>query len=222
MAPGRKTGGRIAGVSKNKPKPLKLPDTEANRALIAMAPTAEFRSPKAVMLSAMMKFERMSDVLMAKAERMTGEQQPYEDIKQVVAEAHKFTFAAVNCADRVAPYIHARLIAVQGEAAADKPAFVIRAPAVMSDSSAWQAAVGAAVVDMEAQSGSVVRQNEVAATQVAPEPKATPAPSPVVLANDPKTNRITVMPPGPRVVQPTGTAEWLARVETERRRAGGS
>jgi hypothetical protein len=213
MAIGRKTGGRVKGISKNKPKSIKLPDTDENRALVLMAPTAEIRSPKAVMLSAMMKFERMSDVLMAKAERMTLAKTPSEDIAKVVAEAHKFTFAAVSCAEKVSPYVHARLIAVQGEAAADKPAYVIRAPSVMEDSSAWQASVGAAVMDMEAQSASVVRQNEVAATQIAETPQTAPQPAAVALVADPKTNRITIMPPGPRVVQPVGTQEWLDSIK---------
>jgi hypothetical protein len=219
MANGRKTGGRRKGVP-NKPKLIVSPEQLARDRAIALMTPDEIRTPKAVMLSAMMKFERMSDVLMAKAERMTGDKKPYEAIKQVVAEAHKFTFAAVNCADRVAPYIHARLIAVQSEDKPDRPAFVVRAPAVMTDSSAWQAAVGAAVMDMEAQSSPVVRQNEVAATQVAPAPQASPTPAPVVLAPDPKTNRITAMPPGTVILKPSGTTEWLDSVAAEKRRVG--
>lgn len=226
MAPGRKTGGRIRGVSKNKPKPIIMEPTDENRALALMAPTAEVRTPKAVMLSAMLKFERMSDVLMAKAERMTGDKAAYEDIKQVIAEAHKFTVAAVNCADRVAPYIHARLLAVEsrGDMTQDRAPFVLRAPAVMVDSAAWQEAVGAAVLDMEAQSAQnlpVVRQTEVTATPIAQTQETAPAASPVALAVSPDTGRITVMPPGPRVVQPSGSDEWLAAVTAERRKAAG-
>jgi hypothetical protein len=226
MAPGRKTGGRITGISKNKPKPIRLPDTEENRALALMAPTAEVRTPKAVMLSAMLKFERMSDVLMGKAQRMTQTRADPGGIAKIVAEAHKFTIAAVQCAEKVAPYIHARLLSVESRGdMADKAPFVIRAPAVMEDSSAWQAAVGAAVIDMEAASVPSGGQPEVLAhpaQQQAAPPQNAPADVPVVLVPDPKTSRITVMPPGPRVVQPFGNAEWLDRVEQERRRANGS
>ena len=46
--------------------------------------------------------------------------------------------AAVQCAEKVAPYIHARLLAVEsrGDMTEDKAPFVIRAPMVMDDSSA--------------------------------------------------------------------------------------
>jgi hypothetical protein len=210
-----KTGGRKKGQG-NKPRAITLPDTDESRALIALAPTAEIRTPKAVMLSAMMKFERMSDVLMAKAERMTGDKFPYEDIKQVVAEAHKFTFAAVKCASEAAPYVHAKLLSIESRAEEKAAPFVVRAPAVMADSSAWQAAVGAAVIDMEAAQAPSAGRTEVSAhsaQQQGPEPQNAPPTTAVALMNDPKTNRITVMPPGPRVVQPVGSAEWLAGIQ---------
>jgi hypothetical protein len=211
-----KTGGRKKGQG-NKPKAIVLPDTDESRALIALAPTAEIRTPKAVMLSAMMKFERMSDVLMAKAERMTGDKFPYEDIKQIVAEAHKFTFAAVKCASEAAPYVHAKLLSIESRTEEKAAPFVVRAPAVMADSSAWQAAVGAAVIDMEAAQSPgnevPVRQTESGATLPAQTEQQAPQTAPVALMNDAKTNRITVMPPGPRVVQPSGTEQWLASIK---------
>ena len=105
-----------------------------------------------------------------------------------------------------------RAIAVL-DATDGKMPFVVRAPAVMADSSAWQAVVGAAVIDMEAQNSPVVRSNEVAATLPAQTGQQAPQTAPVALMNDPKTNRITVMPHGPRVVQPVGSAEWLASIQ---------
>lgn len=211
-----KTGGRKKGQG-NKPKAIVLPDTDESRALIALAPTAEIRTPKAVMLSAMMKFERMSDVLMAKAERMTGDKFPYEDIKLIVAEAHKFTFAAVKCASEAAPYVHAKLLSIESRTEEKAAPFVVRAPAVMADSSAWQAAVGAAVIDMEAAQSPgdrvPVRQTEREATLAHPAQSNVPAATAVPLMNDPKTNRITVMPHGPRMVQPSGTQEWLDSIK---------
>ena len=219
MANGRKTGGRRKGVP-NKPKLLVSPEQLAKDRAIALMTPDEIRTPKAVMLSAMHKFERMSDVLMAKAERMTRTRAEAGGIAKVVAEAHKFTFAAVSCAEKVAPYIHARYLAIEARGEENRPAFVVRAPAVMTDSSAWQAAVGAAVMDMEAASAPVVRQNEVAATQVAQTPQAPPTPSPVVLAPDPKTNRITAMPPGTVILKPVGSEEWLDSVAAEKRRVG--
>src|ERR1700678_2418688 len=109
MAIGRKTGGKVKGVSKHGPKPIKLPDTAENRQLVLMAPTAEIRTPKAVMLDAMIFLDRMA--------RDSFEKQDY-------VPALKYMQASVQVAERVAPYVHARLlIAVQGEAAADKPAY---------------------------------------------------------------------------------------------------
>ena len=99
------------------------------------------------MLSAMMKFDRLSDMMLTEASRMGDG----EGRAETIAAAHRFTIAAVQCAEKVAPYIHARLIAMKArEGAEERVPYVIRAPAVMADSSAWQAAVGAAVVDMEA------------------------------------------------------------------------
>ncbi len=211
MAPGRKTGGRIKG-SRNKPKALFLAPTDENRALMAMAPTAEVRTPKAVMLAAMLKFERMSDVLMAKAERMTDEKSPFEEIKQVVTESHKFTLAAVACAEKAAPYVHARYLAIETRTEEKAAPFVIRAPAVAMDSSSWQATVGSEIMDMEAAQMPMARSNEVAIPEPQT-PQTAPAPSAVVLTTDPKTNKITVMPPGPRVVQPNGSQEWLESIK---------
>jgi hypothetical protein len=60
-------------------------------------------------------------------------------------EGHKFTIAAVQCAEKVAPYIHARLLAVESrrDMTQDKAPYVVRVPAVLADSTAWQTAVGA-------------------------------------------------------------------------------
>src|SRR5216684_6645618 len=198
MAPGRKTGGRIAGVSKNKPKPIKLQDTEENRALVILSGTTKVRSPRAVMMDAMLRLDGM-----AKRHFETKDYVP----------ALKYLQAAVMVADRLAPYCHARLLSIESRSEDKAAPFVVRAPAVMSDSSEWQAAVGAAVIDMEAAQAPVVRQNEVSATQVSQTPQSSPAPLPVTLTADPKTSRITVMPPGPRVVQPSGTQEWLDSIQ---------
>jgi hypothetical protein len=53
MAPNFKTGGRTKGTP-NKPRPIILASTEENRELLAMA--AVMRTPKAVMLEAMLRF----------------------------------------------------------------------------------------------------------------------------------------------------------------------
>ena len=62
MAPGFKTGGRTKGTP-NKPRPIILASTEENRELLAMA--AVMRTPKAVMLNAMLRFERIGLSLLA-------------------------------------------------------------------------------------------------------------------------------------------------------------
>ena len=130
------------------------------------------------------------------------------DVKTILEDSFKYSVAAVQCAEKAAPYTHAKLLSIESRTEEKAAPFVVRAPAVMADSSAWQAAVGAAVVDMEAGqspgNGVPVRQTgEV----TLPHPVQTNAPATAVaLMNDPKTNRITVMPPGPwRVVQPSGT-----------------
>lgn len=196
-----KSGGRSKGTP-NKVKPIILAPTDANRALALMAPTAEVRTPKAVMLDAMLFFDQM-------AREYHKDGQP--------GLAAKSMIAAVQCAEKVAPYIHARLIAMESrDDALDRPAFVIRAPAVMTNSAAWQEAVGVAVMDMEASQAPSGGQGKVlaaAAVQSPSESQPVPASTAVALAADPKTNRITVMPPGPRTVQPSGTQEWLDSVK---------
>jgi hypothetical protein len=131
--------------------------------------------------------------------------------------ALKYLQAAVAVADRVAPYIHARLLSVESRTEEKAAPFVVRAPAVMADSSAWQDAIGAAVIDMEAAQSPgnevPVRQTESGATLPAQAAQQAPQTAPVALMNDPKTNRITVMPPGPRVVQPNGTQAWLDSIK---------
>ena len=207
-----KTGGRKKGT-KNLPPPIVVTPEELakDRALAIVAP-AELKTPKAVMLSAMMKFDRLSDMMLTEASRMGDG----EGRAETIAAAHRFTIAAVQCAEKVAPYIHARLIAMESrEGAEERVPYVIRAPAVMADSSAWQAAVGAAVVDMEA---SQAVQAPLAGPAASAAPVASSAPAALVLGPDAKSGRITVMPAGPRVVQPAGTEEWLAEVDRERRR----
>ena len=199
MAPGRKTGGRIAGVSRNKPKPIKLPDTEENRALVLAA--TQVLTPKGVMAEAMKRYYDMAH----------GFQR---DNNQ--AEENKAWGACVAVAKELAPFVHARYLAVESRSEEKAAPFVVRAPAVMADSSAWQAAVGAAVIDMEAAQSPSAGRTEVSAypaQQQAPEPQNAPPATAVALMNDPKTNRITVMPLGPRVVQPSGTEQWLASIK---------
>jgi hypothetical protein len=126
------------------------------------------------------------------------------------------TYATI--ADLAADFESPRYRAIEMIVNGDNQApFVVRAPAVMADSSAWQAAVGAAVIDMEATQspGNVVpvAQTEREAALAHPNQTNAPAATAVPLMNDPKTNRITVMPPGPRVVQPSGTQEWLDSIK---------
>lgn len=204
-----KTGGKVKGA-KNKPKPIILEPTDENRALVLMAPTAEVRTPKAVMLDAMMFFDRLA--------RESAEMKDY-------GTATRYMASAVQCAREVAPYVHARLIAMESrEGAAERVPYVVRAPAVMADSASWQAAVGAAVLEIEAAqvpSGGQPSVSGVSPASTAVVRPIEPVPAPVALVADQKTGRVTVMPPGPRVVQPAGTAEWLERVAAEKRRVGG-
>ena len=196
-----KTGGRGKNVP-NKPPMLKLPDTEENRALVLAAPTTPVLTPKAVMAEAMKRYYDMAH----------GFQR---DNNQ--AEENKAWGACVAVAKELAPFVHARYLAVESRSEEKTAPFVVRAPAVMADSSAWQAAVGAAVIDMEAAQspGNVVpvAQTEREAALVPPAQSSAPATAPVALMNDPKTNRITVMPPGPKVVQPNGTQAWLDSIK---------
>jgi hypothetical protein len=222
LAIGRKTGGKIKGVSKHKPKPIILAPTDENRALALMAPTAEVRTPKAVMLSAMLKFERMSDVLMSKAERLTKAHAKPEGIAKLVAEAHRFTVAAVQCAEKVAPYIHARLLAVEsrGDMTEDKAPYVVRVPTVMTSSADWQTAVGAALIEAAASqpdNGPLQASLPHPAKSQPADPEGPPVPASVVLRADQKGRISTVMPAVPKVVQPAGTQEWLDSVAASRK-----
>jgi hypothetical protein len=194
-----KTGGRRKG-SANRPKPVVLSPDEAAQSR-ALTIVTEIPTPKSVMMNAMIMLDGLA--------KKHFEIQDY-------GPALKYLQAAVAVADRVAPYIHARLLSVESRSEEKAAPFVVRAPAVMADSSAWQAAVGAAVIDMEATQSPSAGRTEVSAhpaQQQAPEPQNAPPATAVALMNDPKTNRITVMPPGPRVVQPNGTQAWLDSIK---------
>jgi hypothetical protein len=225
MAPGRKTGGRVRGISKNKPKPIILEPTPENRALQLLAESApEVRTPKAVMLGAMRHFEDLALGLIDQAKLKLATDP--EAATALGIQGQKFMIAAVQCADRVAPYIHARLLAIEsrGDMTADKAPYVVRVPSVMADSTAWQAAVGAAVIDMEPAQIATGGRTEALSHPAMPQPvtpEPPPPPAPVALVADQKTGRITIMPPGPKVVQPAGTDEWLQKVTAERRKVAG-
>jgi hypothetical protein len=193
-----KTGGRRKG-SANRPKPVVLSPDEAAQSR-ALTIVTEIPTPKSVMMNAMIMLDGLA--------KKHFEIQDY-------GPALKYLQAAVAVADRVAPYIHARLLSVESRSEEKAAPFVVRAPAVMADSSAWQAAVGAAVIDMEATQSPSAGRTEVSAhpAQQQPHETQTAPTTAVALMNDPKTNRITVMPPGPRVVQPVGSAEWLAGIQ---------
>jgi hypothetical protein len=212
-----KTGGRGKGVP-NKPKPIKLSDTPENRQLVLMAPTLakEIKTPKSIMLAAMMRFDDMSRELMAKAQRMAKGNRPLEEIRSTLEEAYRFTLAAVKCASDAAPYIHARLLAVESRGVdnVDSVPYVLRSPMVMPNSAQWQEAVQELLRDREATEAMehLRESNAPRASGSGLEAMSHPA-SPTPLKADPTTSRITVMPPGPRTVQPSGTEEWLASIK---------
>ena len=238
-----KTGGRKRGVP-NRPKPEILPPGSPEaiyKAEVARAVVIG-RTPKAVMLDAMVRFANLSETLFCKAERMAKTRANPEKIAILRNEAHKFMIAAVQCAEKVAPYIHARLLAVESRGDnVDPIPFVLRAPSVVENSARWQAMVAAEVIEQEADQPARVaewlehvareapRTASVAqpAALADPRPSAAPDPAqaakPVALVADQNTGRIstTMMPVGPVVVRPSGSAEWLAAVTEDRRKAAG-
>jgi hypothetical protein len=230
MAKGRKTGGRIKGVSKNKPKRHVLPpDTakglldEAARALTLVS--APVRTPKAVMLDAMFRFENLGLGFLAKAEKLMKTRADPEKAAELAREGHRFIVAAVECATKAAPYIHARLLAVEsrGDMTQDEAPFVIRVPSVVQASPAWQAAVMAEAAEIEASRPAIPPRPEVSAPVAAfapPKPPAPPATTPVVLEADQDTSRIRAMPVGPVTIKPAGQ-DWLDSVMSEQKRKAG-
>ena len=135
--------------------------------------------------------------------------------------------AAVQCAEKVAPYIHARLLAVEsrGDMTEDKAPFVVRVPSVMADSAAWQAAVGAALGEAVASAAPSGAQ-PVALADPRPSPLLVSDPAlvakPVPLVANQKTGRIsTMMPAAPAVMKPAGTQEWLDAIVAGQRKAVG-
>lgn len=227
-----KTGGKVKG-SKNRPKVEVLPpetaksivDETARAVVLTSAPV---RTPKAVMLEAMTRFENLGLGLLMKAERLTKRNAKLETIAETAREGHKYIVAAVECATKVAPYIHARLLAVEarGDTTEDRAPFVVRVPAVAVNSSEWQMAVGVALLAQaadEAPQSPPGHRPEAAphpGLPRPPEPTPPPAPAPAVLAADPKSGRITMMPAVAAPAKPAGTDEWLAQVTADRRKAG--
>jgi len=217
-----KTGGRKKGVG-NKERivvPEVLPPETAESIIAETAramvlASSPVRTPKAVILDAMMRFEALGLGFLTKADRLMKRNAGTAKVAEAAQEGHRYIVAAVECATKAAPYVHARLLAVEsrGDMTQDQAPFVVRVPAVMADSTVWQAAVGSAILDMEAEPSPVVRSNEVAATLMAPNPPPAPVASPVPLMLDPKTSRITAMPPGPATVRPMGTEEWLQSIK---------
>jgi hypothetical protein len=135
------------------------------------------------------------------------------------------TYAAV--ADLAADFESPRFRAIavmEGTGGVGKAPYVVRVPSVMADSTAWQAAVGSAVLDMEPVQTATGGRTEALPHPAIPQPVAPeplPVPAPVALVADQKTGRITMMPPGPKVVQPEGTEAWLQAVTAERRKVAG-
>lgn len=233
MAAGRKTGGRKKG-SKNKAtvvRPEVLPPETAESVLAETAravvlTTAPVRTPKAVMLDAMIRFENLGLGFLTRAERLMKRGATVDKVQAEAMEGHKFIVAAVECAMKAAPYVHARLLAVEsrGDMTQDEAPFVIRVPTVLGDSTVWQAAVGSEILDIEAAQAASRPRPEVSTPSPATDSPArpdAPATTPAVLTIDQKTSQITAMPPGPKVVKPSGTEEWLAGVMAERRKAAG-
>lgn len=232
MAKGRKTGGRIKGVSKNKERivvPEVLPPETAESMIAETAramvlASSPVRTPKAVMLDAMMRFESLGFGFLAKADRMMKKGYATAKVAETAQEGHKFIVAAVECATKAAPYVHARLLAIEsrGDMTQDKAPYVVRVPSVMADSSAWQTAVGAAIIEGEVVQVASGGQPMALPHPAAPQPvvpEGPPAPAPMVLGID--KGKITAMPAGPRVVQPEGSEQWLAAVQAERRKVAG-
>jgi hypothetical protein len=220
MAVGRrpgtpKTGGKIKGVSKNKPKPLILDDTPENRALVLAAPTTKVLTPKIAMMAALQYYYDLAQDMM-RAQNQEG--------------TNKAWSACLAVAKELAPFIHARLLAVEsrGDFTDAQVPFVLRSPFVVENSAEWQAMASqqAAVLDKadreavlehlryrEATSGLTLPISGKSSLREQP-PEAMPHPAtPTPLRADQATSRITVMPPGPRVVQPSGTAEWLESIK---------
>lgn len=228
-----KTGGRAKG-SKNKnrvvtPDVLPAETAEAVLAETARAVTlmsAPVRTPKAVILDAMLHFEALGKGFLAKADRLMKTRADTAKIAEAAQEGHKYIVAAVECATKAAPYVHARLLAVEsrGDMTEDKAPFVVRVPSVVGDSAAWQAAVLSEAAEIEASRPAIPARPEasgVAAALCPPEPPPAPATTPVVLESVPDRSLIRAMPPGPVTVKPVGTQEWLDSVMDERRKAAG-
>ena len=53
----------------------------------------------------------------------------------------------MQCAEKVAPYIHAKLIAVEQKGSDDAVPFVVRLPPVIQRSEDWQAAATVAIIE---------------------------------------------------------------------------
>jgi hypothetical protein len=207
-----KTGGRARGTPNKpkqigvltKPRPIKL--TQQDRELIVMAQV--MRTPKAVILEAMVKFETLGKGLLAKADNLMKTRGDPKKAAELAEEGYKYIVAAVECATKVAPYIHARLLAVEsrGDMTADRPPYVLRAPTVMANGEAWQAAVGAAAIEREAvqvpSGGQPLALLDPRPSLAPPTPERAQVATPMALVADQKSGRIsTMMPAGLRLVK---------------------
>ena len=169
--------------------------------------TAVMRTPKAVMLDAMLRFERIGLSLLAEAERLAETKASASQIALLATEGHKFMIAAVQCAEKVAPYCvrGCSRSKSRGRHDRDKAPYVIRAPMVMDDSTTWQAAVER----REAKQWHPRRRAE---------PRQRLCRTLCLRDRSERAGSTTIMPARPVVVKPTGTQEWLESVASQRKR----
>ena len=166
---------------------------------------AEVRTPKAVMMDAMMFFDRLA--------------RDYHAMKEF-EKAGKCMVSAVQVAEKVAPYIHARLLAVESQNTEQPSPFVVRVPAVIADSAAWQAATGAGAVDLEPaalahpalQNDPTVVSGPANGIPLPEDGQLPPKPGPLI-PKPPELRPLNFMPNGNATVAPAGSAEWLESIK---------
>jgi hypothetical protein len=210
MAPGFKTGGRKKG-SKNKPKPRALTVQESENVrlgeILQPVRTGPL-TPKALMLEKMQHFDDCARAIMDSVPQLIAQGHKPEKLVGLLAESRNYNMAAIQCADRVAPYVHGKIASVDENKDPEAKPFVVRAPDVIQDSTKWERQSSQfslfehpapmASASPAAASGPSIEEAPVNAAHVQDMP-AHGSPS-------------TQMPLGPRNVAPSGSQAWLEQV----------
>ena len=105
-------------------------------------------TPKEAMAKGMAYFERKAQELLNMVEKARADGIPISETGPEMKLIKEYQEAMIDCAAKLAPYIHPRLAAVEVRTEQVQP-FVVRVPAIDSTSQTWADRVAGKIIDAE-------------------------------------------------------------------------